>query len=96
MESEYVACSTAVQEAVWLRRFLQRLDIVASVMDPVTIYSDSMAVLAYAKDPKYHGKTKYIKIKYHYIRDMVAKKEVFLEHISTKKYVSKPPNETHC
>uniref|UniRef100_A0A2N9HS45 Integrase catalytic domain-containing protein n=1 Tax=Fagus sylvatica TaxID=28930 RepID=A0A2N9HS45_FAGSY len=81
MESEYVACSAAVQEAVWLRRFLQRLDIVASAMDPVTIYSDSMAALAYAKDPKYHGKTKHIEIKYYYIRDMVAKKEVFLEHI---------------
>uniref|UniRef100_A0A2N9FKV1 Integrase catalytic domain-containing protein n=1 Tax=Fagus sylvatica TaxID=28930 RepID=A0A2N9FKV1_FAGSY len=76
MESEYVACSTVVQEAVWLRRFFQRLDIVANAMDPVTIYSDSMAALAYAKDPKYYGKTKHIEIKYHYIRDMVAKKEV--------------------
>uniref|UniRef100_A0A2N9GHN6 Uncharacterized protein n=1 Tax=Fagus sylvatica TaxID=28930 RepID=A0A2N9GHN6_FAGSY len=47
MESEYVACSAAVQEAVWLHRFLQRLDVVASAMDPVTIYSDSMATLAY-------------------------------------------------
>uniref|UniRef100_A0A2N9FVA6 Integrase catalytic domain-containing protein n=1 Tax=Fagus sylvatica TaxID=28930 RepID=A0A2N9FVA6_FAGSY len=79
-----------VQEAVWLRRFLQRLDIVASAMDPVTIYSDSMAALAYAKNPKYHGKTKHIEIKYHYIRDMVAKKEVFLEHISTKNMLANP------
>uniref|UniRef100_A0A2N9H4Y7 CCHC-type domain-containing protein n=1 Tax=Fagus sylvatica TaxID=28930 RepID=A0A2N9H4Y7_FAGSY len=39
-------------------------------MDPVTIYSNSMAALAYAKDSKYHGKTKHIEIKYHYIRDM--------------------------
>uniref|UniRef100_A0A2N9F566 GAG-pre-integrase domain-containing protein n=1 Tax=Fagus sylvatica TaxID=28930 RepID=A0A2N9F566_FAGSY len=90
MEFEYVACSAAIQEAVWLRRFLQRLNIVASAMDPVTIYSDSMAALAYAKDLKYHGKTKHIEIKYHYIRDMVAKKEVFLEHISTKNMLADP------
>ena len=90
MEFEYVACSAAIQEAVWLRRFLQRLDIVASAMDPVTIYSDSMAALAYAKDPKYHGKTKHIEIKYHYIRDMVAKKEMFLEHNSTKNMLANP------
>jgi hypothetical protein len=64
---EYVACSAAVQEAIWLRRFLQHLDVVTSAMDLVTIYSDSMATLAYAKDPKYHGKTKHIEIKYHYI-----------------------------
>jgi hypothetical protein len=29
-------------------------------------------------------------IKYHYIRDMVAKKEVFLEHISTKNMLADP------
>ena len=90
MESEYVACSTVVQEAIWLRRFFQCLDIVASAMDPVTIYSDSMATLAYAKDPNYHGKTKHIKIKYHYIQDMIAKKEVLLEHISTKNMLADP------
>uniref|UniRef100_A0A2N9FG52 Integrase catalytic domain-containing protein n=1 Tax=Fagus sylvatica TaxID=28930 RepID=A0A2N9FG52_FAGSY len=76
MESEYVACSAVVQEAIWLRRFLQRLDIVASAMDPVTIYSINMVALAYAKDPKYHGKTKHIEIKNHYILDIIAKKEV--------------------
>jgi hypothetical protein len=59
-------------------------------MDLVTIYSDSMAALAYVKDPKYYGKTKHIEIKYHYIRDMVAKKEVFLEHISTKNMLADP------
>uniref|UniRef100_A0A2N9E7P1 Reverse transcriptase Ty1/copia-type domain-containing protein n=1 Tax=Fagus sylvatica TaxID=28930 RepID=A0A2N9E7P1_FAGSY len=90
MESEYVTCSAVVREVVWLRRFLQRLDIVTSAIDPVIIYSDNMVSLTYAKDPKYHGKTKHIVIKYHYIRDMVAKKEMFLEHISTKNMLADP------
>jgi hypothetical protein len=59
-------------------------------MDQVIVYSDSMAALSYVKDPKYHGKTKHIEIKYHYIRDMAAKKEVFLEHISTKNMLADP------
>jgi hypothetical protein len=59
-------------------------------MDPVTIYSDSMATLASAEDSKYHGKIKHIKIKYHYIRYMIAKKEMFLEHISTKNMLANP------
>jgi hypothetical protein len=50
MESEYVACLEAVQEVVWLSRFLQCLDVVASVMDLVTIYSDSMAALTNVKE----------------------------------------------
>ena len=49
-----------------------------------------MAALTYKKDLKYHGKTKHIEIKYHYIRDMVAKKEVFVEHISTKNMLADP------
>lgn len=57
MEAEYIACSASVQEAVWLRRFLQRLGILTHASDPVTIYCESMADLAYAKDPKYHGRT---------------------------------------
>ena len=55
MESEYVACVAAVQEDVWLKRFLQRLGIIAHYEEAVTLYSDSIAALAYAKDPKYHG-----------------------------------------
>ena len=69
MEVEYVACSSAIQEAVWLRRFLQHLEIVKITYEPMTIYCDSMAALAYAKDLKYHGQTKHIQIRYHFVRD---------------------------
>lgn len=67
MEVEYVACSTAIQEAVWLRRFFQNLEVVKDASDPVTVHCDSMVALAYAKDSKYHGRTKHIDIRYHYI-----------------------------
>jgi hypothetical protein len=72
MELEYVACSVAVQEAVWLRRFLQRLGVTAHAEDAVLLYYNSSSALAYAKDPKYHGKTKHIEFRYHYIQDMVS------------------------
>uniref|UniRef100_A0A2N9ECP6 Reverse transcriptase Ty1/copia-type domain-containing protein n=1 Tax=Fagus sylvatica TaxID=28930 RepID=A0A2N9ECP6_FAGSY len=90
MESEYVACSAAVQEAVWLRRFLQRLGVTAHAEDAILLYSDSTSTLAYAKDPKYHGKAKHIELRYHYIRDMVSQGEVILQHISTGSMVADP------
>ena len=62
MELDYVAFSVVVQEDVWLRRFIAKLGIVRSAVKPITIHYDSMATLAYAKDPKYHRKTKYIDI----------------------------------
>ena len=48
IEAEYVACSVAVQEAIWLRYFLDDLEIVTSPPQPVTIYCDSqVAISAY-------------------------------------------------
>ena len=76
-----MVCSSAVQEAVWLRRFLQHLDVVTHTSGLMTIHCDSMAALAYAKDPKYHGRTKHIDMRFNFIRDIVAQKEVILEHI---------------
>ena len=90
MEAEYVACSATVQEAIWLRRFLRHLGSSPHGDEAVLIYSDSTSALAYAKDPKYHGKSKHIDIRHHYIRDMVAQGEVVLRHISSGSMVADP------
>ncbi|KAK4394468.1 Retrovirus-related Pol polyprotein from transposon TNT 1-94 [Sesamum angolense] len=83
MEAEYVACTSAVQEVIWLRRFLKSLCISAHVDDAAVIYCDNTATIAYAKDPKYHGRTKHIDSRYHFIRDSIAQGEVVLRHIPT-------------
>ena len=67
-----------------------KLGVVARALEPITIHFDNMAVLAYAKDPKYHRNTKHIDMQYYFIRDMVAQKEVVLKHISTSRMVTDP------
>lgn len=64
MKAEFVACASAVQEAVWLKRFFKHLDITKNSQDPMTLYCDSQVAIAYTKDPKYQSKTKHIDIKY--------------------------------
>ena len=76
MKAEYVACSVTVQESVWLRRFLRELGIIAHIEEPITIYCDSWATIAYFKDPKYPGIIKHIDIRYHFVRHMIAWEEV--------------------
>ena len=90
MEAEYVACSTATQDTIWLRSFLQHLKIVKTALEPVTIFCDNTAALVMAKDPKYHGKTKHIKKRYHYIRDAIIENDVVLKHIFTSNMVTDP------
>ena len=42
------------------------------------------------KDLKYHGKTKHIKKRYHYIRGTIIENDVVLKHISTSNMVADP------
>ena len=72
MEAEFVACDAAVQETIWLKRFLQNLWIGVNSSVPVVINCDSQATIDYTRDPKYHGKTKHIDTKYHFVRDIIA------------------------
>jgi hypothetical protein len=56
----------------------------------VTIYCDNTIVVAMAKDPKYHEKTKHIKMRYHNIRDVITEYDVILKHISKNSMVTDP------
>ncbi|KAK2990813.1 LOW QUALITY PROTEIN: hypothetical protein RJ640_014516 [Escallonia rubra] len=60
MESEYVACSAAVQEAVWLRSFIQALGVTTHIDEAVAVHCENTAAQDFVKDPKYHGKAKHI------------------------------------
>ena len=90
MESEYVACSAATQEAIWLKKFFQSLKVTSLVDEAVKMYCDSMAALAHAEDPKYHSKSKHIQTHYNYIRLAITQEEVILQHISTSRMVANP------
>ncbi|KAL0301630.1 UNVERIFIED_CONTAM: hypothetical protein Sradi_6439800 [Sesamum radiatum] len=96
MEVEYVACTLAGQEAIWLRRFLKSLHISAHIDDAVVIYCDNTTTIAYKKDPKYHGRTEHIDIRYHFIRDSIASGEVVLRHISTNDMIVDPFTNLLC
>ena len=72
MKAEYVACFATTQDVVWLKHSLYHLKIVKSALDSVTIYCDNTAVIVMAKDPKYHGKTKHIKMRYHNIKEAIT------------------------
>jgi len=43
MEAEYVACCFATQEAIWLRSFLQDLDLTPRVNYPAEMLCDNTA-----------------------------------------------------
>ena len=90
MEAKHVACSTIVQEAVWFKRFIEDLKIVTNSSRPVIIHCDSQTTIYFTKDAKYHSKSKHIEIKYNFVREIVAQREVLIQYTSTHFIVADP------
>jgi len=52
------------------------------------IYCDNQSCIKLTENPVFHGRSKHIGIKYHFIRDCVQKGVVKLEYIPTDKQVA--------
>jgi hypothetical protein len=85
--------SIVVQKIVWLRNFLNHLDFCENKADLVLVHNDSQAIIVYTKDPKHHSKIKYIDTNYNFIRNIISKKQVCMQYISTHKMITYPFTE---
>lgn len=81
MEAEYMALSSAVQQAVHLRGLLN--DMTIGVNRPTTIFVDSQSAIKAASNPITSERSKHIDTRYHYTREMVENGVVALEYVPT-------------
>ena len=84
-EAEYIALSSTVQEAMWLRQLTSELTCSAEAM---VIYEDNQSALSLAKNPQFHGRAKHIDIQHHFVRDQVASGVVELKYCRTEDMVA--------
>ena len=77
-EAEYVAMSTATQEAIWLRQLIA--EITSSEETPILVYEDNQSAIAIARNPQFHGRTKHIDIRHHYVREEISKGTVTIQY----------------
>ena len=85
-EAEYIAAGSGATQAVWLRRMLSELK---HQHDASTvIYWDYKSTISLTKNPVYHGKSKHIDIKFHFIRDLVKDKEIVIEYCRSEEQVA--------
>ena len=69
-EAEYVALSTAAQEAIWFQQLTS--DLMNKSIQEMIIYKDNQSIIRLAKNHQVHGRTKHIDIKYHFICDLIG------------------------
>ena len=85
-EAEYIAASSSVCHAIWLRRLLQELHMPQE--KSTKIYVDNKSTIALAKNPVYHERSKHIDTRFHFIRDHIKNKEVEIHHVKTSEQVA--------
>jgi hypothetical protein len=93
LEAEYVACSDATREALWINRL--REDIRSLVITdsqilppPISIKCDNQAAIKLIKSGVVKAKTKHIDIKYHHSHDEDKRGTIDFSYIESKENIA--------
>ena len=78
-EAEYIAASEAAMKAVWMKKFITKLDVVSEIENPVPLYCDNTGAVAQAKEPRSHHKSKHILRCFHLVREIIKRQDVIIE-----------------
>ena len=63
------------------------IDIEVEYDEPIPIYCDNTSSISISKNPVMHYKMKHIPIKYHFLREQIAEKNIRVEYVGTKEQV---------
>ena len=83
-EVGYIAAGSCCTQLLWMKKLLHDYGI---PQDTMCIFCDNTSAINLSKNPVQHSKSKYIEIRYHFIRDFVEERVVCLEfiHIDNQK-----------
>ena len=85
-ETEYVAATSSVCHAIWLRNLLKELGL--TQVAPTKICVNNKSAIALSKNPIFHDRSKHIGTCYHYIRECITRKNVQIDYAMTKDQVA--------
>jgi hypothetical protein len=77
-----MAITEGTKEAIWLRRLFGELKL-QNLQVPTIIRGDNQGSLNLAHNPVYHGRTKHVEVRHHFIREKILSKEISLEFVPT-------------
>lgn len=79
----------ASTHAVWLRRFLNDMDL-DLVNGSIQMYCDNQAAISLINSGTNSSKGKHIEIQYHYIRDIMKNRKINVTYIPTTDIIADP------
>ena len=76
-KAEYITANAVACQAIWLRRILTDLN--ERQEDGTTIYCDNISSISLARNLVFNGRSMHIKIRYHFIRELVDNEDIKME-----------------
>lgn len=83
MEAEYMAMSEVVKEIIYLRRLLNHMKMSSMVKSATTVFCDNQSAIKLTKNSVYHGRSKHIDIRYHFVREACENGTVKIDYLQT-------------
>ncbi|XP_074374211.1 secreted RxLR effector protein 161-like [Apium graveolens] len=80
-EPEFMAATNTACQGIWLQRVLSQITEIKP--GPVVLYIDNRSAIDLAKNPIFHGRSKHIDVRYHFIRDCVEQGLIVIKHVKT-------------
>ncbi|KAH9140653.1 hypothetical protein AeRB84_015124 [Aphanomyces euteiches] len=80
-EVEYIAAAEAAKSIVWFTELLVKLR--CTRQEPITLFVDNQSAIQVAQRTSAHGRTKHIRLRYHFLKDLVEEDVIRLQYIST-------------
>ncbi|KAJ1701542.1 hypothetical protein LUZ63_001321 [Rhynchospora breviuscula] len=78
-EAEYRSMAVTASELTWLISLLSELK-VNSTQKP-TLWCDNLGATFLASNPVFHARTKHIELDFHFVREKVVNKELYIQYI---------------
>lgn len=77
-ESEYIAASEAVKEALQIKKFVTELGVIPNIMSLIDLYYDNTSTIILSKEPRSSARIRHVLKKYHLILEIVFSGDIKL------------------
>jgi len=85
-ESEYIAATSCACQCIWIMRILETIGFKEQKL--ILILCDSNSAIKLSENPVFHGKSKHIDVRFHFLRDLVREGKIKLSHCSTQNQIA--------
>lgn len=85
-DAEYVAAATCACQAIWMKRVLKEIG--HNQAEEMVLFYDNTSTIKLSKNLVMHGKSKHIRVRYHFLRELTKEGAIKLVYCNTEEQLA--------